>query len=82
MEDVQGMQPHTVCHVAVCHDSAHFRQTTNAEYIVTIRKFTNTAAGLVITLQAQTSIIVLNAAVVTEALTVSESMQLDLEMTN
>ena len=51
--------------------SVSCRQTTNAQYIVTIRKMTSNTDGLMIILQVHTSSTVLSAAVITEALTVS-----------
>eukprot|EP00731_Ephydatia_muelleri_P017659 Em0010g757a len=44
------------------------RQVTNTQYVVIIRSVVNSAAGIVITLQVQTSSAVLSAAVVTQAL--------------
>ena len=43
---------------------------TNTQYVVIIRSVVNSAAGIVITLQVQTSSAVLSAAVVTQALMV------------
>ena len=54
---------------------------TNSQYKVAIRSTTNSAAGLVITLQVQTSSSVITAPVVTQALTVSSLRQSDLELT-
>eukprot|EP00731_Ephydatia_muelleri_P037032 Em0382g2a len=44
------------------------RQATNTQYMVIIRSVVNSAAGIVITLQVQTSSVVLSASVVTQAL--------------
>ena len=46
-------------------------QTVNAQYIVTIKSITNTAVGIMVILQVQTSNTVLSATVVTQVLTVS-----------
>ena len=62
-------------HVAICKCALlHFRQAINAQYIVTIRRITNIAVGIMVILQVQTSNTVLCATVVTQVFTVSDLM--------
>ena len=64
-------QPHSVSCLCVSMLLSPCSQAMNAQYIVTIKSITNTAVGIMVILQVQTSNTVLCATVVTQVLTVS-----------